>query len=103
MTSAYVINGYHEFKYTAFWLVPEFPGKLVIGVQCNEAKPEEYDIDITADKTLLAAWRSIDLAPGEKWVHEITIGLNQKRVEANLYRSRDHTLYRKVSALSSGS
>ena len=98
--AAYEINTYHEFKYTAFWLVPEsVPGKLVIGVQSNESEPEEYDVEVTADKTMIGVWRSIDLAPGKKWVQEITVGLNQKRVEANLYRARDHALYRKVSAL----
>jgi uncharacterized membrane protein len=101
--AAYEINTYHEFKYTAFWLVPEsVPGKLVIGVQSNESEPEEYDVEVTADKTMIGVWRSIDLAPGKKWVQEITVGLNQKRVEANLYRTRDHALYRKVSALTPG-
>jgi uncharacterized membrane protein len=101
--AAYEINTYHEFKYTAFWLIPEsIPGKLVIGVQSNESQPEEYDVEVTADKTMIGAWRSIDLAPGKKWVQEITVGLNQKRVEANLYRTRDHALYRKVSALTPG-
>jgi hypothetical protein len=98
--AAYDMKTYHEFKYTEFWIVPEsIPGKLVIGVQSNESEPEEYDVEVTADKTMIGAWRSIDLAPGKKWVQEITVGLNQKRVEANLYRTRDHALYRKVSAL----
>ena len=98
--AAHEINTYHEFKYTAFWLVPEsIPGKLVIGVESYESQPEEYDVEVTADKTMIGVWRSIDLAPGKTWVHEITVGLNEKRVEANLYRTRDHALYRKVSAL----
>ena len=98
--AAYEINRYHEFKYTEFWLVPEpIPGELVIGVQNNQSEPEKYDVDVIADKTMIGVWRSIDLAPGKKWVHQITVGLNQKRVEANLYRTRDHALYRKVSAL----
>jgi uncharacterized membrane protein len=101
--AAYEINTYHEFKYTAFWLVSEsIPGKLLIGVQNNESEAEEYDVEVTADKTMIGVWRSIDLAPGKTWVHEITVGLNQKRVEANLYRTRDHALYRKVSALTPG-
>jgi hypothetical protein len=84
-------------------LVPEpTPGKLVIGVQSNESEPEEYDVEVNADKTMIAAWRSIDVAPGRKVVQEITVGLDQKRVEANLYRTRDHALYRKVSALTPG-
>jgi uncharacterized membrane protein len=100
----YVINTYNEFKYTAFWLVPEpIPGKLVLGIQSNEPQSEEYDIEVIADKTMIAAWRAINLAPGQRWVQEITVGLNQKRVEANLYRTRDRALYRKVSALTPGS
>jgi uncharacterized membrane protein len=98
-----VINTYHEFKYTGFWLVPQHTlGTVAIGVQNQETEPEEYEIEVTADKTMIAAFRSIDLAPGQKWVREITVGLNQKRVEANLYRTRDHALYRKVSALTPG-
>jgi hypothetical protein len=101
--AAYVISTFHEFQYTEFWLVPEpIPGKLMVGVQSQETEPEEYDIEVTADKTMIAAFRSIDLAPGQKWGREITVGLNQKRVEANLYRTRDHALYRKVSALTPG-
>jgi uncharacterized membrane protein len=101
--AAYAINTFHEFTYTEFWLVPEpTPGKLVIGVRNNESESEEYDVEVYADKTMIAAWRSIDLAPGKKVVQEITVGLNQKRVEANLYRTRDHAIYRKVSALTPG-
>jgi hypothetical protein len=101
--AAYVINTYHEFKYTGFWLISEpTPGEMVIGVQSGETEPEEYDIEVIADKMMIAAFRSIELAPGQQWHREITIGLNQKRVEANLYRTRDHALYRKVSALTPG-
>jgi uncharacterized membrane protein len=104
VSAAHIINAYQEFKYTEFWLIPEpISGNLVIGVKNQETKPEEYDIDVNADTTLIAAFRSIHLAPGEKWVREITIGLNQRRVEAHLYRTRDHALYRKVWALTPGS
>lgn len=100
MLSAYVINTFHEFKYTEFWLVPELsPGKLAVGVRSQETEPEQYEIEVTADKTLIAAFPLIDLAPGQQWVRQITVGANHKRVEANLYRTRDHALYRKVSTL----
>ena len=102
--AAYVINTYNEFKYTACWLIPQHtPGKMVIGIQNQETKPEEYEIEVTADKDMIATFRSIDLAPGQKWVREITVGLDPKRVEANLYRTRHHALYRKVSALTGAS
>jgi uncharacterized membrane protein len=98
--AVYVIDTYHEFKYTEFWLAPEpSPGKVALGVRSQETEPEQYEIEVTADKTLIAVFRVIELAPGEKWVRELTVGLNQKRVEAKLYRTRDHALYRKVSAL----
>jgi hypothetical protein len=101
--AGHVINTFHEFKYTEFWLVPEpTPGKMVVGVQCNESEAEEYDVEVIADKTMIAAWHSIDIVPGKKWFQEITVGLNQRRVEAKLYRTRDHALYRKVSALTPG-
>jgi uncharacterized membrane protein len=112
--AAYTIDTFHEFKYTEFWLIPEISGKIVIGVQSAQFEPEEYDIEVIAvgstDKapsgrantTMIAAFRSIDLAPGAQWIREITVGVNHKRVEANLYRTRDHTLYRKVSALTPG-
>jgi len=112
--ATYTIDTFHEFKYTEFWLIPEIPGKMVIGVQSGESEPEEYDINVIAvgsadkaparraDKTMIAAFRSIDLAPGDQWIREITVGVNHKRVEANLYRTRDHSLYRKVSALTPG-
>jgi len=98
--AGHVVGTYHEFKYTEFWLVPEpRPGKLAVGVRSQETEPEQYEIEVTADKTLIAAFRSIDLAPGDQWIHEITVGSSQKRVEAHLYRTRDHALYRKVSAV----
>jgi len=112
--AAYTIDTFHEFKYTEFWLIPEIPGKLVIGVESGEAELEEYDIEVIAvgstDKapagrantTMIAAFRSIDLAPGDQWIREITVGVNYERVEANLYRTRDHALYRKVSAITPG-
>ena len=114
MLSAHVINTFHEFKYTEFWLVPQGTGKLAVGIQNRETESEEYDIEVTAvgsadkapagraDKTMIATFRSIDLAPGQQWGRAITVGLNQKRVEAHLYRTRDHALYRKVSALTPG-
>jgi uncharacterized membrane protein len=109
--AAYTVDAFHEFKYTEFWLIPEFPGKMVIGVENGESEPEEYDMEVIAvgstDKapagrpntTMIAAFRSINLAPGDQWIREITVGVNYERVEANLYRTRDHALYRKVSAL----
>jgi uncharacterized membrane protein len=101
--AVYVVDTFREFKYTEFWLVPEpGPGKLAVGVRSQETEPEQYEIEVTADKMLIAMFRSIDLAPGDQWIREITVGLNQKRVEANLYRTRDHALYRKVSALTPG-
>jgi hypothetical protein len=59
-------------------------------------------MEVIADKTMIAAFRAIELGPGQQWVKEITVGLDQKRVEANLYRTRDHALYRKVSATTPG-
>jgi uncharacterized membrane protein len=101
--ASYIVTTFHEFRYTQFWLAPKgIPGKLVVGIQSQEDEPEEYDIEVTADKVMIAAFRSIELAPGEEWGQVITLGLNQKRVEANLYRTRDHALYRKVSALTPG-
>ena len=114
LLAAYTIDTFHEFKYTEFWLIPEIPGKMVIGVQSGESELEEYDIEVIAvdstDKApagrantaMIAAFRSIDLAPGDQWVRELTVGVNHKRVEANLYRARDHAVYRKVSALTPG-
>ena len=101
--AAHVLDGYREFQYTELWLVPEpMHGKLVIGVRSSETEPDEYDMEVIADKTMIAAFRAIELGPGQQWVKEITVGLDQKRVEANLYRTRDHALYRKVSATTPG-
>jgi uncharacterized membrane protein len=98
--ASYIVTTSNEFKYTEFWVVPQpSPGKMAVGIESAEGRSEQYEIEVTADKSFIAVFRSIDLAPGQKWIHEIAVGLNQKRVEANLYRTRDHVLYRKVSAL----
>jgi hypothetical protein len=110
--AVYVVDTFREFNYTEFWLVPEpSPGKLAVGVRSQETEREQYEIEVTAvdsddkapaGRTLIAVFRSIDLAPGDNWIREITVGLSRSRVEANLYRARDHVFYRKVSALTPG-
>jgi uncharacterized membrane protein len=101
--AAYVMDTNHQFTYTEFWLVPEASaGKLVVGVRSHETEREQYDIEVIGDKSVISVFRSIDLAPGDRWFREITVSLSQSRVEANLYRARDHALYRKVSALIRG-
>jgi hypothetical protein len=101
--AGYIVSTIHEFKYTQFWLIPEgIPGKLAVGIHSQECEPEEYDIEVTADKAMIAAFHSIQLEPGDEWGRVIAVDLSHKRVEAKLYRTRDHALYRKVSALTPG-
>src|SRR4051812_45670308 len=98
------IESFKEFDYTELWLVPTAkPGKLLIGINNVEQEPAEYDLIITAGKTMIASWPSIQLNPGDKpWVKEVVVGSNEEKAEAILYRSSDHALYRRVSAFVPG-
>jgi hypothetical protein len=93
-----------EFKYTEVWILPQsrVPGKLLVGIKSGEVETQSFDVEVIADRSVIALWRSIEVAPETIWTHEVTVGSGAAKAEAKLYRQNDHTLYRKVSTFISG-
>ncbi len=88
-----------EFKYTEFWLIPKSNSdRLILGIKSAEDQSELFDVEITVDGVLFARWPSVEVVPGEILTRQFNVGV-AKRVEARLYRSKDHALYRRVSAV----
>jgi hypothetical protein len=83
-----------EFKYTELWMVPS-SGLTIVGIKNSEQKPEKYDIEISGDGQVIAAWRGIAVKADETWTRALTISLDFHKVEAKLYN--EEGLYRKVS------
>jgi hypothetical protein len=95
-----------EFKYTQFWMLPKprAPGKLLVGIKSGEAETQHFDVEVTADGSVVALWRSVEIPPDEIWTHEVKVNSGAHKAEAKLYRPSDHTFYRKVSTfVSAGS
>ena len=94
-----------EFKYTEFWILPKWkaPGKLFVGIKSGEAETQRFDVEVTADGSVIALWRSIEIAPDTDWVREVKVASGVHKAEAKLYRPSDHTIYRKASTFISGS
>lgn len=95
-----------QFKYTEFWMVPVTDsGLLSVGIQSDEIKAQQFDLEISLDGHPFAVLRSLVIAPGDRWTREIAVPklTTPQRAEARLYRSRDNRLYRSVSALVPGS
>lgn len=91
-----------QFKYTEFWLLPaDDGGRLRVGVRSGEETSQRFDIEVVLDGRALAAFRSLEIAPGETWSQEfaVTPGAASQRAVARLYRPDDNRLYRSVSAL----
>jgi uncharacterized membrane protein len=105
VSSAYALavkdeSSQREFKYTEFWLVPSTAyGILHIGIRSYEDNPKRFDIEVTSADAMIARWNNVEMTPGETWTKQISVGDNDRRVEARLYDAADHSLYRRVSAL----
>jgi hypothetical protein len=94
-----------QFKYTEFWMVPTDGGGLSVGIQSDEVKAQQFDLEVSVDGHPFAVLRSLVVEPGYLWTREISVPklATPQRAEARLYRSRDDRLYRSVSALVPGS
>jgi hypothetical protein len=94
-----------ESKYTELSILPKWkaPGKLFVGIKSGEVETQRFDIEVIADGSVIALWRSIEVAPDENWAREVKVDLGTHKAEAKLYRMSDHTLYRKVWTFVSGS
>jgi uncharacterized membrane protein len=94
-----------QFKYTEFWMVPTDGGLLSVGIQSDEAKAQQFDLEVSVDGRPFAVLRSLVVEPGYLWTREISVPrlATPQRAEARLYRSRDDRLYRSVSAMVPGS
>jgi uncharacterized membrane protein len=88
-----------QFSYTEFWLIPTQPGKLALGIQNSEFRPEVYDVVVTSHGAIVANFNSIKLNPNGIWTHAID---SFHKTEAMLYRGRDQTVYRRVTAIPYG-
>ena len=94
-----------EFKYTEFWILakPKAPGKLLVWIKSSEMETQYFDVEVTSDGSVIALWRSVEIAPEETWTREVKVDSETIKAEAKLYRPSDHKLYRKVSTFVSGS
>jgi hypothetical protein len=93
-----------QFKYTELWMLPDESGGLGLGVRSAEARPQRFDLEISLDGRPLAAFRSLEIAPGGAWTRQIPLAMlaTPQRAVAKLYRLDDNRLYRQVSALVPG-
>lgn len=102
-----------QFSFTEFWMLPKPYGKLTIGIHNAEHRQQPFDVEVTSvpdspdDKTtgrVIAEWHGIMLNPGDDWTREVdfppTVGYS--KTQAILYLSQDHTIYRRVSAITDG-
>ncbi|KPF95479.1 hypothetical protein IP86_18920 [Rhodopseudomonas sp. AAP120] len=91
-----------QFKYTELWLLPaDDGGRLKVGVRSGEETSQRFDLEVVLDGRALAAFRSLEIAPGETWAQELVVtpGATPRLAVARLYRPDDNRLYRRVSAL----
>jgi uncharacterized membrane protein len=102
-------ENYRQFRYTAFWMLPEDPARpsvLTVGATNAEGEPTTYDVELKLGGRTLAVWRSISLRANESFTREIVVApLLQRRqkVEAWLFKSADRNLvYRKASVYVGG-
>jgi hypothetical protein len=107
-TGTYVLavrdDGFAQFKYTEFWMLPRShgdPGRLVVGIRSGENRTQQFDLEVTLDRQPFAVFRSLTIAPGDTWTREIAVPLlaTQQKAEARLYRPDDNRLYRRASTL----
>jgi uncharacterized membrane protein len=93
---------HREYSFTEFWMVPATANNqdlLTIGLESFEKAPASYDIEVTIDGVIFDLWRSIALAPGERWTADLSVDLSAsppKRVQALLYKDGSGGVYRKV-------
>ncbi len=109
-----------EFIYTDFWMLPK-PGKLLIGVKSAELAPQRFDVEVTSKDHVIARWNAILVVPGHIWTKTVDLSprsgyktepspsgssvsdkTDSGKIEAKLYRSSDHAIYRNVSAIIPG-
>jgi hypothetical protein len=103
-----------QFSFTEFWMVPKAYSKLAIGIRSDERKEQAFDIEVTSapeqsaskapGRTVLAEWHGIVVKPGDSWTREVDLSptMGYSKAEAILYLSQDHTIYRRVSAITGG-
>jgi len=109
-TGAYALAVHDEakqqqFKYTELWMLPDQRGGLDLGLRSAEARPQRFDLEISLGGRPLAAFRSIEIAPGETWTRKIPLAMpaTPQMAVARLYRLDDNrVIYRHVSALVPG-
>ena len=68
-------------------------------VESRQEDLETDDIEVTIDGVIFDLWRSIALAPGERWTADLSVDLSAsppKRVQALLYKDGSGGVYRKV-------
>jgi hypothetical protein len=100
--------GQRQFRYTAFWMVPESrgePDRLVIGIESDEAETQVFDVNVTLDDHVVGLWHSIAVKPGQTWLTTLDVAPGPGRLhkaEARLYRPGDNVIYRRVSTVVPG-
>jgi uncharacterized membrane protein len=95
---------YRQFRYTNFWMLPgkDHPSQEVtLGVTSAEAEPRTFDIEVTLSGNIVAAFRSIQLAPGETVTRQVLFPLEPgqlEKAEAWLINGKNRSqVYRRVS------
>ncbi len=59
-----------QFFYTQLWIVPKqnAPNSVVIGLSNEEARAENYAIELLVDHHLVQSWSDVSLKPGDTWM-----------------------------------
>lgn len=86
---------------TQLWMLPAADTEQAaqLGVYNTETTPISYSLRLTLNGSMLQEWPLIELAPGQQWEQEITLGTAGPgdTVEALLYRtSEPGVVYRRV-------